>query len=179
MLEAINHSRRNGVTLIEMMVVIAVLGILAAVALPSYTDAVERNRVRSAAEATLGLLQFARLESIKQNRSFQIVGENGANWCMAITNLGAAACACGTTCTFTTANGTTARFINSTEFRGITLAGLPSNPPIPVTTPSGMSIGGAAQLTLTGPTGIAATVRHTISGASSICGNNFPGLPTC
>lgn len=144
MLETLKIFRQRGLSLVELMVTIAVLGILASVALPAYNNLIERTRIRAATEAVTDLLQFSRLESIKQNRDFQIVGTNGANWCMAITNLGAAACTCGTDCAFTTADGTVTRFINSDQFRGITLGGLPTDAAtlIRFTTPSGMSVGG-------------------------------------
>ncbi len=49
-------ARRNGFTLIELMIVIAILGILSTLALPSFQDRVMRAQV----EEALGLAQFAR-----------------------------------------------------------------------------------------------------------------------
>ena len=48
------HSRQRGFTLIELMIVVAVVGILSAVAYPSYTEYVRRGH---RADARTGLLQ--------------------------------------------------------------------------------------------------------------------------
>ena len=56
--------RANGFTLIELMVVVAVIGILSAIAYPSYTEYVQRSRI---AEATSTLADMR----IRQERFFQ------------------------------------------------------------------------------------------------------------
>lgn len=55
----------EGVTLIEMMVVIVVFAILAALAAPSFFSMTERWRVRQVSEALQSTLFFARSEAIK------------------------------------------------------------------------------------------------------------------
>ncbi len=49
-----SHPRQNGFTLIELMIVIAILGVLGAIAYPSYTEYVMRGH---RTEARAGLLQ--------------------------------------------------------------------------------------------------------------------------
>ncbi|MBI3346073.1 MAG: prepilin-type N-terminal cleavage/methylation domain-containing protein [Burkholderiales bacterium] len=54
---------RQGVTLIEMLVGVAVLGVILAVAIPSLTSLLERRRVVAAAGEVANLFTFARSEA--------------------------------------------------------------------------------------------------------------------
>jgi type IV fimbrial biogenesis protein FimT len=58
---------QQGITLIEMMVVISILAILAAIALPSFNDATLSSKLRSYANNFVASAHLARSEAIKQN----------------------------------------------------------------------------------------------------------------
>lgn len=49
-----------GFTLIELMVTIALLGIFAAIAIPSFSTLINNNRTQAASNEVFGLLQYAR-----------------------------------------------------------------------------------------------------------------------
>ncbi len=55
-----------GFTLFELMIVILVIGILAAIGVPSYQYVTNSNRIASEVNALLGDMQYARSEAIKE-----------------------------------------------------------------------------------------------------------------
>lgn len=62
----------RGFTLIELMVVLGLAGILAAIAAPVYVESSARNRIWTASETIGSQLRQARLKAISRNRSFQV-----------------------------------------------------------------------------------------------------------
>lgn len=57
----------RGVTLVELMVVVAIAAILATIAIPSFTDALERRRLEGAANELSADLQYARSQAVADN----------------------------------------------------------------------------------------------------------------
>ena len=61
------RSCQAGFTAIELMVVVSILAVLAALAMPSFRDTLERYRVRRAVEDLTATIYMARSEAIKRN----------------------------------------------------------------------------------------------------------------
>lgn len=66
------RQKNRGFTLIEALVVVTVIGILAALTVPAFTKMLERNRLKGAAEALFNDLQLARTEAIKRNQDVTV-----------------------------------------------------------------------------------------------------------
>jgi type IV fimbrial biogenesis protein FimT len=66
--------RRRGFTLMELMTAIAVLGVLTAVAVPSFTNMINRNRLASQANDVLAAIRYARTEAIRSNARVTVCG---------------------------------------------------------------------------------------------------------
>lgn len=67
----------RGFTLVEMLITVAVLGILVAIAVPSFNNMIERNQVATASNDLLSSLLAARSEAVKQERNV-VVAKDGS-----------------------------------------------------------------------------------------------------
>jgi type IV fimbrial biogenesis protein FimT len=70
-----------GVTLIELMVTLTVLGVLMAVALPSFSEAFLSNRLASFSNSFVASAQLARSEAIKRNASVKMCRSSNGTSC--------------------------------------------------------------------------------------------------
>lgn len=73
--------KQKGMTLVELMVCIAILGIVSAIAVPSYTEFIANTQIRSTTESIRSGLQVARAEAIKRNASVRFtLNTNNTSW---------------------------------------------------------------------------------------------------
>ena len=71
------HGRERGFTLIELMITIAILGILVTIAAPNFRTLMINQQIRAAAQELHGSLLFARAEAVKLNTSVRVTREGG------------------------------------------------------------------------------------------------------
>lgn len=82
---ALSPRAQKGFTLIEMMVVVVLVAILAALAMPSFTTMIANQRVTSAAQELQTLFEFARAESVYK-RTESTVTATGQKWQVKVGN---------------------------------------------------------------------------------------------
>lgn len=80
-------TRFKGFTLVELMVVVALLAIMASIAIPSFQTMILNNRLSNTTNALLTGLQLARSEAVTNRTAITVCGANTAqNACANSTN---------------------------------------------------------------------------------------------
>ena len=73
--------RSRGFTLIELLIVVVILGLIMAVALPSFGNAYLTNRLASYSNNFIGSVQYARTEAIKRNVKVTVCASSNGTSC--------------------------------------------------------------------------------------------------
>ncbi|GHD63489.1 GspH/FimT family pseudopilin [Jeongeupia chitinilytica] len=115
-------SREIGLSLIELMIVVALLGIVLSIAAPNLAGFIQSKRLGSAAENLAGDLQYARSEAIKRNLSTYVIFRRSTNnWCYGVSTSNACDCSTSpaTSCDLKTVQGS--------DYRNVALAAAITN----------------------------------------------------
>ena len=71
-----NIASHRGFTLVELIIVIVLLAVLAAIAIPSYSNMIITNRMTTEVNSFVSDLHYAKTEAIKRSRNVQICASN-------------------------------------------------------------------------------------------------------
>jgi len=181
------HLRRSaGFTLVELLVTIAVLGILATVAVPSYQNMIETRRLVAATEAVYAQLQFYRSEAIKSGREvdMNVSIRAGTSWCLGMSNATpecdctADECRYGPDLDTAVVGPDLERNLLGSEFQGISLATSADN--VLIDSAQGAFPGGGGTITLTSASSKTTKIFMSKFGRIRICTpSSVGGYPAC
>lgn len=74
------NTGQRAFTLIEVLIVIAIVAILASLAAPSFSDLIKSQKVKSTASDLNAALALARSEAVKRNRDVTMSPATAGNW---------------------------------------------------------------------------------------------------
>jgi len=76
-------SREQGFTLVELLISVAVVGVLTLLALPSFNQWIANTKIRSTTESVLAGFQLARAEAVRLNRGVRMTLNADTSWTVA------------------------------------------------------------------------------------------------
>ncbi|CAM3310305.1 GspH/FimT family pseudopilin [Polaromonas hydrogenivorans] len=146
--------KHSGFTLVEVLVSLAILGILAALAAPSFSEAIRRYQVNAIRDDLIGSIQWARSEAIRRGFPIILVRTTG----------------CGVTLLDTNDWGCGWQAVVDTNLNGVDDTGAPTNEPVIQTSTVPASYG----INHAGPVGVRIVINKWGQAAG---GNSFVLTP--
>lgn len=75
-----NHCAQAGFNIVELMVTVAILGVLASLAGPNFSESIKRYRVNALRDDLVSSIQFARSEAIRRGARVSVARTTGCAW---------------------------------------------------------------------------------------------------
>ena len=166
----------GGFTLLELLIVVSVLTILLAVAIPSMQALLTRNHLKAAAQALAEDLQWTRSESIVRNQMLRVVFDVN-HWCYGIDEDASATNSCDCRRSPGETGACSLKQVSGAAFPGITLAGTFAATRFEPRRATALN----GSLTLTAANGLALRVVLSRLGRVRICApaGSFAGYEPC
>jgi len=114
-------SGQQGFTLIEMMIVIAIIAIVLSLAVPSFNEFFEKNRLKRAAEEVYSLVTKARAEGVIRSTDMSVAVNTGS-WCVGYAATAGCNCTVADSCVVPVAGTDVLQVVDGSDFSGVTIA---------------------------------------------------------
>ncbi|VVC75586.1 hypothetical protein AQUSIP_08760 [Aquicella siphonis] len=165
-------SRIQGFNLLELLILIAVIGILTVTAVPAFINYLQTRRLVGASEQLYYALQYARSEAVKRNTTVYVSFQTGSNWCYGIN--------ANTTCSCNVANSCGLGSTQAPASGSISLAasGLTNNALHFEPNHGAANASSTLTFTASGPA-ISASVKVGLLGNPFLCSSQITGYAAC
>lgn len=156
----------QGFTLLELLITLTVAAIILKMAIPSYFNFMDKQKLKAAAESIYSDIQYARSEALKQNQDM-VVSFETTQWCYGINEVGGCDCTTGDNCQV---NGVE-KVTSSINLPDVALSNVTftSNN---LTLDSARGTANSGELTLTSDLGLQLKVQVNLLGRIKVC---YPG----
>lgn len=178
----------RGFTMIELLVTVAVLGVLVAIAAPNLSDFLDRQRLVAQVREIANLAQLARSEAISHSasgaaelKSVSMTVSPGDSWFVGLSNTGTTACS-GVTCKINQAGASVSHTVTATQCTTCTMVSptTAQGAKVVVFDLRGLVNGSDRSITLQSPRGRQLSVSISRLGRISMCTpNSLSGYPAC
>lgn len=110
---------QRGYTLLEALIAVFVMTVLVTVAIPSFLDMLDRQRLKGASQSLFSFLYLAKSEAVSSNTNVYVVF-NSSEWCAGVSTSNSCDCTSASSCQI---NGVD-RVIDGDDFDGITISNI-------------------------------------------------------
>jgi len=175
-------NRDKGVTLIELLVTVVVLGILSTIAAPSFLSFLEKQRLLGSVQGAANFIKLARAESLKRSTGVAFVVDrvDSMTWCYGLTDNVSLTCDCFIENSCSVGSKTYENL--NTEFPNIKLSSVtPSNSVSAAFESTRGTINPTVSMVFETESGNSLELSTTLLGSSSICSStgSFGGYDEC